>query len=323
MPKQSPKDRARSRADQAAQKGRVARERARETLVGAQFFIGVSLILSGIFGIYLLATDQSLWILAASHAYGLVAMVTIDLVLGLLSLFGTRQVYLPSIAAALLGVLLQIGDIATAPQYGMTLAYFASYLFGLWAFDALVATQILVIVIAVVAWKPLRTITREGRYSSGFSASRRSFLRAVIASGVVIAIAAAFSALGQSNRSLPSSPPPAQALPAGAVANTNQLQPGVPVYFEYPTGYPNILLKKNDGTTIALSLLCTHVCCELNYDSSADQLYCPCHGSLFDSNGNVIYGPAIVPLPQIVITTDISGNVFPQRVNGSSPCLQG
>lgn len=322
MPKKSPKDRARSRADQAAKENRIAERKARESLVGAQFIIGVVLIISALFGVYLLATDQSLWILASSHAYGLVGMVSIDLILGGLSIFGTRQVYLPSIAAALLGVLLQVGDIATAPQYGMTIAYFATYLFGLWAFDALVAFQLLVIVIGVVEWKPLRTITSQGRTSAGFSASRRSFLKAMLASGIVIAIAAAFSGLAQSRQSIPSSPPPLQPLPPGAVANTSQVQPGSPAYFEYPTGYPNILLKKNDGSFVALSLLCTHVCCQVNYDSSMDQLYCPCHGSLFDSNGNVLNGPALVPLPTVEVTIDQAGNVFPQRVNGSSPCNQ-
>jgi len=322
LPKKNPKDSARSRADETEREERAARHKAREALLGAQLFIGVALILSGLFGIYLSATDQSLWILAASHAYGLVAMVTIDLVLGALSIFGVREAYLPSVAAALLGVLLQVGDIATASQYGMTIEYFASYLFGLWAFDALVATQALVMVIALFAWKPLRTVTRATRYS-GFSSSRRSFLRAMVASGIVIAVAAAFSALGQSRQSLPTSTPPSQALPSGAVANINDLQSGTPAYFEFPTGYPNILLKKGQSDVLALSLLCTHVCCELNYDSTADELYCPCHGSLFDSQGNVLIGPATVPLPTVQVTIDGAGNIFPKQVNGSSPCNQG
>ena len=88
-------------------------------------------------GVYLLATDGSLWILAVSHAVGLVIIVVLDVLLGVMNLIGSKRVYLASLAAASLGIVLQLGDIATAPQYNMTIAYFASYLFGLAAFDIL------------------------------------------------------------------------------------------------------------------------------------------------------------------------------------------
>jgi len=82
-------------------------------------------------------------------------------------------------------------------------------------------------------------------------------------------------------------------------------------------------MMKSDGSLIALSMLYTHVCYQLSYDPSGNQLYCACHGSLFDQNGNVVQGPAILPLPKVQFTTDSNGNVFPQNVSGSSPCSQG
>lgn len=106
---------------QSAQDERVfARSIARLSLAKRQFYMGMCLFLSGIFGIFLLATDRSLWILAVSHAYGLVAIVAIDLLVGMLSLLFVKQVYILSIVGAVFGVLLQVGDIATAPQYHMT-----------------------------------------------------------------------------------------------------------------------------------------------------------------------------------------------------------
>jgi Rieske Fe-S protein len=192
---------------------------------------------------------------------------------------------------------------------------------ALWAFDALLATQILVISIGVVSRGHVRTLTSErGDLAPEFSASRREFLKAIVLSGVVVVVASVFSVVGQSRPSLPTSPP--SGLPPNAVTNINQVSSGNPAYFEFPTGYPNIMLMKNDGTLIALSMLCTHVCCQLTY-VTGNQLYCPCHGSLFDSNGNVIQGPAVVPLPTVEYTVDSSGNVFATRVNGSSPCIQG
>ena len=98
------------------------------------------------------------------------------------------------------------------------------------------------------------------------------------------------------------------------------MQVGSPVYFEYPSGYPNVLFKRSDGSLAAYSLLCTHVCCEVTYESSSNVFYCPCHGSEFDSSGRVIRGPAGSPLPSITLTVDGSGNVFPSGVSGYSPC---
>jgi Rieske Fe-S protein len=321
LPKKNPKEIARAEAKRVERTEKVARTRSRRSLATSQFFVGLVLLASALFGIYLLTTDPSLWILAASHAYGLVAIVGIDLVLGVLNLFAVKQAFLPSIAAALLGTLLQVGDIVTASQYNMTIAYFASYLFGLWAFDALLATQILVLLIGVVSRGHVRTLTSErGDLAPEFSASRREFLKAMVVSGGVVVVAAVSSVVGQSKPSLPTAPP--TGLPPGAVANVNQVSSGNPAYFEFPTGYPNILMMKSDGNLIALSMLCTHVCCQLSY-VTGNQLYCPCHGSLFDENGNVLQGPAVLPLPTVEYTVDQSGNVSATRVNGSSPCIQG
>jgi len=320
MPKKSPKDLARERAQRREETKTAARLKARESIATYQFLVGICLVLSAFFGIYLLATDNSLWILAVSHAYGLVAIVGIDLLFGILSLAMVKRVFLLSVAGALLGVLLQVGDIVTAPQYGMTIAYFASYLFNLWAFDALIAAQLFVILLAIASRVQIRVLTDDGRYRTEFNASRRQFLKSMIAFAGVVAVTAAFSLAGQIQQTFQTTP--TTGLPAGAVANTSQLQPGSPVYFEYPTGYPNILMKQSNGNLIALSMLCTHVCCQLTYEVG-NQLFCQCHGSLFDENGNVLQGPALVPLPSVQFTTDGNGNIFPQKVVGSSPCIQG
>ena len=46
----------------------------------------------------------------------------------------------------------------------------------------------------------------------------------------------------------------------------------------------------------AVSLVCTHLGCTVS--ATAGELVCPCHGSIFDWNGNVIKGPADRPLRQ-------------------------
>jgi cytochrome b6-f complex iron-sulfur subunit len=52
---------------------------------------------------------------------------------------------------------------------------------------------------------------------------------------------------------------------------------------------PAVLLHTKSGYS-ALSLVCTHLGCTV--EQSADGFACPCHGSRFDSQGNVVHGPA-------------------------------
>src|SRR5579884_1895059 len=80
-----------------------------------QRLTGVSLVLSAILGAYLLSTDRSLWILAVSHAYGLIAICTVDIFLAAFNFALIRKALLPSLLWAVLTFVLQIGDILTAP----------------------------------------------------------------------------------------------------------------------------------------------------------------------------------------------------------------
>ncbi len=285
--------------------------------------MGAAFLLSTVSGIYLLATDGSLWHLAISHAYGLIVIVIIDAVLGMLNILSKRSVYVPSLAAAALGFLLQAGDIVTAPQYNMTIPYFAHYLFGLWGYDALLALQATVILAGVFgrSYASHLARVRKGKGGKQLSYTRRDFVKAFAAFAVIIGGAVAAASVKLPAPQQQATQTSTSSLPNGAIANTNQLQVGSPVYFEYPSGYPNILLKNSDGSLTALSMLCTHVCCECSYDSASGYIYCPCHGSVFDATGRVLRGPAQTPLPSIKLTVDSkTGLIYAEAINGSGPC---
>jgi Rieske Fe-S protein len=296
---------------------------ARSGLRRLQTVMGLMLLFSSGVGVFLLATDRSLWLLAVSHAVGLIIIVAIDLLLGILSVASSKSAYLPSIAAAVLGFVLQLGDIFTAPQYGLTIPYFAQYLFGLWAFDILLALQLGIVILGVVGRPYAQSLARrKSRRGRELNFTRRSFLKSLAALASVIGIGVVVSSV-----KLPAVPSPgsqttttAQSGVAGAIANVNNLQVGVPVYFDYPSGYPNMLLKNADGSMTALSLLCTHVCCVCSYEPSAKEVYCPCHGSVFDARGNVLQGPAASPLPTVQLRVDNSGNVYPTGISNPGPC---
>jgi glycine/D-amino acid oxidase-like deaminating enzyme/nitrite reductase/ring-hydroxylating ferredoxin subunit len=51
-----------------------------------------------------------------------------------------------------------------------------------------------------------------------------------------------------------------------------------------------------DGGVHAVSLRCTHLGCLLRFNSAERSWDCPCHGSRFDVDGEVLEGPAVDPL---------------------------
>lgn len=63
------------------------------------------------------------------------------------------------------------------------------------------------------------------------------------------------------------------------------------------------------GGVYALSAVCTHLGCITRFLSDEKCIACPCHGSRFDLEGNVIHGPAPRPLPWLEVQADSSGNL--------------
>lgn len=70
---------------------------------------------------------------------------------------------------------------------------------------------------------------------------------------------------------------------------------------------PAILARDEHGL-YALTNTCTHEGCDVS-PSSGLTLYCSCHGSRFDGNGNVLKGPAGTPLVHFAVTVDAQGNI--------------
>jgi len=60
----------------------------------------------------------------------------------------------------------------------------------------------------------------------------------------------------------------------------------------------------------ALSAVCTHLGCITRFLSDERCIACPCHGSRFDLEGNVIHGPAPRPLPWLEVQVDAAGSLI-------------
>lgn len=56
------------------------------------------------------------------------------------------------------------------------------------------------------------------------------------------------------------------------------------------------VIKRSPTDVTVFSPLCTHLSCRYAYNSSQQHFSCPCHGSVFDVQGEVIAGPAPRPL---------------------------
>lgn len=59
---------------------------------------------------------------------------------------------------------------------------------------------------------------------------------------------------------------------------------------------PVLLIRKKDGEYIALSAVCTHLDCTVQYRKDFGQIYCACHNGRYDLNGKNISGPPPSPL---------------------------
>jgi thiosulfate dehydrogenase (quinone) large subunit len=89
-----------------------------------------------------------------------------------------------------------------------------------------------------------------------------------------------------------------QSLPSGAVrlGPSNAVQRGHAALYRDPSdGQPDVVIRDTSGQLIAMSAVCTHAGCQVDYQGG--QLVCPCHGSVFNARtGAVEQGPASQPL---------------------------
>jgi cytochrome b6-f complex iron-sulfur subunit len=68
-----------------------------------------------------------------------------------------------------------------------------------------------------------------------------------------------------------------------------------------------IIARDSKGNFIALYDVCPHAGCTIQFNSR-DKFPCPCHGSLFDEDGNVVNGPATSGVKKY--NTSLSGTIL-------------
>lgn len=129
--------------------------------------------------------------------------------------------------------------------------------------------------------------------NKGPKMNRRKFLTLTASLPVVLGGVGSLSLLGgtlnppESLKPLP---------PKMAVAKETDVT-DAPLEFVYD-GSPAMLFSK-DGAFLAFSRVCSHLGCIVAWNADTAQFECPCHGGIYNADGDVIKGPPPKPLQRL------------------------
>jgi cytochrome b6-f complex iron-sulfur subunit len=77
--------------------------------------------------------------------------------------------------------------------------------------------------------------------------------------------------------------------------------------FKFGTS-PAMLIHHTDGRWIALTAVCTHLGCTVQYEPGADRIHCACHGGVYDPyTGANVSGPPPKPLKLFKVAVNETG----------------
>jgi Rieske Fe-S protein len=147
-------------------------------------------------------------------------------------------------------------------------------------------------------------------------ASRRNLLKIGAISAVSFVITACTKAVSSSSAptseavvedtQTPSVPEQTQTQGGEVViAQVSALVAGEGFNFKANDGTDAILFKTKDEKVYALSRICTHEGCSVEFDLAQNKLICPCHGATYEApDGNVISGPTQRSLKKLNVKID-------------------
>ncbi|MFC1997602.1 ubiquinol-cytochrome c reductase iron-sulfur subunit [Chloroflexota bacterium] len=90
------------------------------------------------------------------------------------------------------------------------------------------------------------------------------------------------------------------------LGNHEQYPPGSVTPVEVGRFY---LVRLEDGGFLTIYRRCTHLGCAVPYDQGSGQFVCPCHGSAFTVDGDVLTPPAPRPLDLFALSINADGEI--------------
>jgi cytochrome b6-f complex iron-sulfur subunit len=67
-------------------------------------------------------------------------------------------------------------------------------------------------------------------------------------------------------------------------------------------GTTGVAIRKQSGELVALSAVCTHLGCIVQWENDKQDFLCPCHAGRFAPDGSVISGPPPKPLEKLAVS---------------------
>jgi len=141
---------------------------------------------------------------------------------------------------------------------------------------------------------------------NGDTRTRRFFLAAASVAGIGYAAALAYPVY----RYLAS--PSEMALSASAVTevtlkDAQKLPAGSVLMFKFGTS-PAMLIHHADNSWVALTAVCTHLGCTVQYEPQMDRIHCACHGGVYNAHtGANVSGPPPKPLKLFKVAVNDTG----------------
>lgn len=86
-----------------------------------------------------------------------------------------------------------------------------------------------------------------------------------------------------------------------AVGKPTDFKPRVPKKITLKSGAVIYVVREAAAAYTAVSAVCTHQGCQVNWDQGEQKYLCPCHGAVFSHSGQVLKGPAKRPLPNFPV----------------------
>ena len=139
--------------------------------------------------------------------------------------------------------------------------------------------------------------------------SRRTFIKALIG---VFAAAWSVVAIYPVMRFLWPSSEAGEQLTELVLGSVDDFPPGSAKNFKFGT-IPGIFIHTPEGQMQAFNAKCTHLGCTVQYKEDINNIFCACHGGVYDLNtGNNISGPPPKPLDKLLAEV-VDGNVVIKR----------
>ncbi|WP_276364257.1 Rieske (2Fe-2S) protein [Daejeonella sp. H1SJ63] len=139
---------------------------------------------------------------------------------------------------------------------------------------------------------------------------RKDFLAALGLSAGSLVITSCLGACGKGDTGSPTTNNPTPTIPGSKVDFTLDVSTNTDISTRGWTIMNSVIIAKNGSSYIALSSVCTHQGNPLTYNSSNNTFPCSltdaAHGSVFDSNGAKVQGPATSNVKKY--STTLSGN---------------